>query len=262
MVSAPVPGDPPGGGAGGDAALAAAVADEAGRALVELRASFDPAGGDAKALGRAGDAHANHLILGRLAQERPGDAVLSEESRDDLSRLEHDRVWIVDPLDGTREFSEVRADWAVHVALWERGREITAAAVAMPGSGRVHRSDRPDPLPAAGSGPPRIVVSRSRAPALAAAVAEALGAEVTTLGSAGAKTMAVLTGAADVYLHAGGQWEWDSAAPVGVALAAGLHASRIDGAPLRYNQPDPYLPDLVVCRRELAPAVLAAVAAA
>lgn len=245
-----------------DADLAAAVAEEAGRLLVSLRESMG--GGSAvgdKALGAAGDARANALILERLHRERPGDGILSEESKDDGERLAEDRVWIVDPLDGTREYSEGRTDWAVHVALWERGREVTAAAVAMPGLGRVYRSDPPEVAAAGSTAAPRIVVSRSRAPALVESVAAALGAEVITLGSAGAKTMAVLSGDAEIYLHAGGQWEWDSAAPVGVALAAGLHATRIDGSALEYNQADPYLPDLLVCRPELAAAVLAAIAA-
>jgi 3'(2'), 5'-bisphosphate nucleotidase len=247
---------------GTDAELAATVAEEAGALLVGLRQSKGHGGGEADAsLGQAGDAGANELILERLAGARPGDEVLSEEARDDGRRLSADRVWIVDPLDGTREYSEGRADWAVHVALWERGQEITSAAVAMPDLDRVFRSDRPEPgvVP---DRPLRVVVSRSRAPALATAVAEALGGELVPMGSAGAKAMAVLTGEVDVYLHAGGQWEWDSAAPVGVVRGAGLHASRLDGSPLRYNQPDPYLPDLVVCRADLAASVLAAVAAA
>jgi 3'(2'), 5'-bisphosphate nucleotidase len=246
-----------------DAALAAAVAEEAGQLLTELRESMGGGGADGdKALGKAGDAKANVMILDRLRQERPDDGVLSEESKDDGRRLDNDRVWIIDPLDGTREYSEGRADWAVHVALWERGREMTAAAVAMPGLNRVFCSDPPETPPADAPATPRIVVSRSRAPELVEAVAAALGAEIVPMGSAGAKTMAVLSGDAEIYLHAGGQWEWDSAAPVGVALAAGLHASRIDGSPLEYNQADPYLPDLLVCRPELAGAVLAAITAA
>jgi 3'(2'), 5'-bisphosphate nucleotidase len=241
---------------GGDAGLAAAVAEEAGALLLALRGERT-----GRELGDEGDAGANVLILERLAEARPDDPVLSEESKDDLRRLTTDRAWIVDPLDGTREYAEGRSDWAVHVALWERGHAISAAAVAMPGTGDVFRTDRPPAL-APANHPPRMVVSRSRAPELCTTVATALGAELTTLGSAGAKAMAVLRGDADIYLHAGGQWEWDSAAPVGVVLAAGLHASRIDGSPLQYNCADPYLPDLVICRPELAPAVLAAVAAA
>lgn len=245
-----------------DAGLAAELAADAGRLLLALRrqqgGADDPTA--RKALGNAGDARSNELILDRLHHARPGDRILSEESRDDRRRLEAERVWIVDPLDGTREYSEGRDDWAVHVALWTEGAEITAAAVAVPGLEALYRSDRPEPgRPPDGRRAPVMVVSRSRAPELCTDVADALGAELTTLGSAGAKTMAVVRGEVDIYLHAGGQWEWDSAAPVGVALAAGLHASRIDGTPLRYNQPDPYLPDLLICRPDLAGPVLAAV---
>jgi 3'(2'), 5'-bisphosphate nucleotidase len=245
-----------------DEQLAALVADEAGDLLRSVRVSLTALGESEKAIGKAGDVQSNQLILHRLREERPNDAILSEESRDDLDRLQHDRVWIVDPLDGTREYSEGRDDWAVHVALFERGHEITAAAVAMPGVGQLHRSDQPETPPPFGPHGTRMVVSRSRPPAIVEPVAAAVGARVVTLGSAGAKAMAVLTGGAEIYLHAGGQWEWDSAAPVGVALACGLHASRIDGSPLRYNQADPYLPDLLVCRVELAEQVLAAIAAA
>ena len=199
----------------------------------------------------------------RLAAERPADAVLSEESVDDPVRLDADRVWIIDPLDGTREFTMAgRTDWAVHVALWETGKGITAAAVALPAAGRVFCTDPPPAPPGpTGRDRPLILVSDTRPPAFVDGVATALGADVAPMGSAGAKTMAVVTGDADAYVHAGGQWEWDSAAPVGVALAAGLHASRIDGAPLQYNQPHPYLPDLVVSAAPLAADLLAALAA-
>jgi 3'(2'), 5'-bisphosphate nucleotidase len=244
-----------------DAELAAAVAEEAGALLRSIRVSLTALGENEKAIGKAGDVQSNELILERLRAARPDDAILSEESRDDHARLTCERVWIVDPLDGTREYSEGRDDWAVHVALWERGEEVAAAAVAMPGAGRLHRTDRPESPPPFGPYGTRMVVSRSRPPAIVEPVAAAVGARVVTLGSAGAKAMAVLTGGAEIYLHAGGQWEWDSAAPVGVALASGLHASRIDGSPLHYNQADPYLPDLLVCRTELAEQVLAAIAA-
>jgi 3'(2'), 5'-bisphosphate nucleotidase len=238
-----------------DARLAADLAGVAGALLLDIRAS----GGD----GAQGDRESNLLILNRLAEARPGDAVLSEESPDDRSRLQSERVWIIDPLDGTREFAMPgREDWAVHVALWQAGTGIAAAAVSLPARGEVYASDQPAPTAAAGRQPRRrrIVVSDSRAPAVAAAVAQDLNADLTRLGSAGAKTMAVVRGDADAYLHAGGQWEWDSAAPVGVALAAGLHASRLDGSPLAYNQPNPYLPDLLVCQPWWAEALLAALA--
>jgi 3'(2'), 5'-bisphosphate nucleotidase len=236
-----------------DGRLAAAVAEEAGRLLLEVRRS----GLEGKELGKEGDRRSNELILARLAAARPRDAILSEESADTAARLESERVWIVDPLDGTREFGmEGRSDWAVHVALWQQGHEITDAAVAQPALDRVYASDDAG-TPEAGS---RMVVlvSDSRPPAFAPAVAEAVGAEVAPMGSAGAKAMAVLRGEAVAYLHAGGQWEWDSAAPVGVVMAAGLHASRIDGRPLLYNQAQPYLPDLLICRADLAEALLAA----
>ena len=238
-----------------DARLAAELAGAAGARLLDIRA----AGGD----GARGDREANLLLLDRLAGERPADAVLSEESPDDRSRLQSERVWIIDPLDGTREFAMPgREDWAVHVALWQAGTGIAAAAVSLPARGEVYASDQPPPASGAGRQPgrPRIVVSDSRAPAVAAIVAQDLNADLTRLGSAGAKTMAVVRGDADAYLHAGGQWEWDSAAPVGVALAAGLHASRLDGSPLAYNQPHPYVPDLLVCQTWWAEALLAAVA--
>lgn len=246
-----------------DARLAASIAEAAGHLLLEVRAS----GLRGRDLGAAGDRRANELILSRLAAARPGDAVLSEESADSPARLDAARVWIVDPLDGTREYSmDGRADWAVHVALWQSGLGITAAAVAQPALDQVYATDR---VPGGSVGPepnepstrqPVVVVSDSRPPAFAPAVAAAVGAIVRPMGSAGAKAMAVLRGEADAYLHAGGQWEWDSAAPVGVLLAAGFHASRIDGSPLLYNQPHPYLPDLLISRSDLAGPLLAALA--
>jgi 3'(2'), 5'-bisphosphate nucleotidase len=250
---------------GSDAALAAALAREAGVLLMDLRGAMAGAVGDPKALGVQGDLRSNDFILGRLSVERPDDAVLSEESADDPARLEADRVWIVDPLDGTREFGmDGRTDWAVHVALWQRGLEIAAAAVSLPALGAVHRTDDAPVAPAAPDAStvarPRIVVSDSRPPLFIEPLAKKVDGEIVRMGSAGAKAMAVLRGDVDAYVHAGGQWEWDSAAPVGVALAHGLHASRIDGSPLRYNQSHPYLPDLLICRSELAAPLLAAIA--
>ncbi|HWS45872.1 MAG TPA: 3'(2'),5'-bisphosphate nucleotidase CysQ [Acidimicrobiia bacterium] len=238
-----------------DHALAADVARRAGELLLDLRtrgASKDD-----------GDRESNELILRALADARPGDAVLSEEAKDDRVRLDRERVWIVDPLDGTREFGEAgRSDWAVHVALVVQGTPH-ACAVALPAQdGLVLSTASPPALAPASDGPLRLVVSRSRPPRLAEALAASLGAELVPLGSAGAKAMAIVQGHADVYAHAGGQYEWDSAAPVGVARAAGCHCSRIDGTPLVYNRPDPYLPDLLVCRPELARRVLDAIAAA
>jgi len=191
-----------------------------------------------------------------LAQHRPGDSVLSEEGRDDKRRLDADRVWIVDPLDGTREFSEPpRDDWAVHVALWEGG-ELVAGAVAQPALGTTFHTGAPAAVPAKPAGPLRIAVSRTRPPAFVADLAAELGGEPVPMGSAGAKVISVVRGVTDVYVHAGGQYEWDSAAPVAVARAAGLHTSRIDGAPLRYNQDEVLLPDLLVCRVEDADPIL------
>jgi 3'(2'), 5'-bisphosphate nucleotidase len=245
-----------------DATLAAALAGRAGTLLVRLRAEAFAQGLTAKAVGAGGDRSANELLLAGLAADRPGDAVLSEESVDDLARLEAERVWIIDPLDGTREYSmEGRTDWAVHVALWQRGAGITAAAVALPALERVLSSEDEalarSPLD---GGAIRTVVSESRPPAWLAALGEVIAMEVRPMGSAGAKAMAVVTGEADAYVHSGGQYEWDSAAPVGVVLAAGMHASRLDGSPLEYNRSPPYLPDLVICRPELAPPLLRALA--
>ena len=244
-----------------DAALAADLAEEAGRLLLAVREEvghdFPPA------LGDAGDIRANALLLRRLRAERPGDAVLSEEAHDDLTRLHADRVWIIDPLDGTREYSMPhREDWAVHVALWQRGAgadgegAITDAAVALPALGEVHRSDTVGPPPPSRGGPIRITASSNRPPAVLWRLRDRLDIEFLRIGSAGAKAMAVVRGDVDAYIHAGGQWEWDNAAPAGVLQAAGLHATRIDGSPLRYNQPDPWSPDLLFCRPEVADLLL------
>jgi 3'(2'), 5'-bisphosphate nucleotidase len=242
-----------------DARLAADLAEQAGQLLLELRAHSGLLGSE---LGRRGDTDSDALLLRELAEARPGDSVLSEETADSPSRLGADRVWIIDPLDGTREYSMPdRDDWAVHVALWQAGQGITAAAVAQPSLDAVYASDAIIAVTSPRT-TRRILVSDSRPPGCAAAVADAVGAELRPMGSAGAKAMAVVRGEADAYLHAGGQWEWDSAAPVGVALAAGLHASRIDGSALAYNRPRPYLPDLLICRRELADQLLAAIDAA
>ncbi|MBB3753047.1 3'(2'), 5'-bisphosphate nucleotidase [Mycolicibacterium sp. BK634] len=237
-----------------DHELAADLATQAGKLLLDVRAELaDVTGAERKA---AGDKRSHDYLMEALAQARPADAVLSEEGADDPVRLRSSRVWIVDPLDGTREFSELdREDWAVHVALWEDG-ELIAGAVALPAQGVTLATPSvpaPPPAPAA----PRIVVSRTRPPAVALAVRDALNGVLVEMGSAGAKVAAVVQGLADVYVHAGGQYEWDSAAPVAVARAAGLHTSRIDGSPLQYNRPDPLLPDVVVCRPEYAQAVLA-----
>ncbi|MES2157563.1 MAG: 3'(2'),5'-bisphosphate nucleotidase CysQ [Pseudomonadota bacterium] len=240
-----------------DADLAAHLAQVAGQILLDVRDSglFGP-----KALGKAGDQTANQFLCHALREQRPDDGLLSEEEKDNAERLRQSRVWIVDPVDGTREYGEARADWAVHVGLAIDG-QAAIGAVALPGldGGVVIRSDQPRAVPPA---PPqlRMVVSRTRPAAQAVAVADRLDAELVPMGSAGAKAMAIILGQADIYLHSGGQYEWDSMAPVAVALAHGLHCSRIDGSPLIYNQRDVYLPDLLICRREHAEQVLALVA--
>jgi 3'(2'), 5'-bisphosphate nucleotidase len=235
------------------------LATEAGRLLLDLRRST-PESADQRWLRDEGDARSHRMIMARLAELRPDDAILSEEGKDDQERLDHDRVWVVDPLDGTREFGEPpRDDWAVHVALCVAGEPV-AGSVALPAQGRVFTTTSSFPDAAADSGRLRMVASRSRAPEIVTEVAGALGAELIFMGSAGAKAMTVVSGAADIYLHAGGQYEWDSAAPVAVAMAAGLHCSRIDGSPLVYNQSDPYMPDLLICKQSVAPRVLALLA--
>lgn len=245
-----------------DAALAADLAADAGELLLALR---DQVGfGHPWLLGDAGDSRANARLLRRLRAERPGDAVLSEEAYDDLTRLHADRVWIVDPVDGTREFSTPgRGDWAVHVALWRRDGgphgAITDAAVALPAMGELYRSDTVRAAAPGPCGPIRITASSYRPPAVLYWLAERLDIELVRIGSAGAKAMSVVRGDADAYVHAGGQWEWDSAAPAGVLLAAGMHASRLDGSELVYNRPDPYLPDFLMCRPELADVLLGAI---
>jgi 3'(2'), 5'-bisphosphate nucleotidase len=237
-----------------DAELAAYLAGEAGRIAVALRESGCFSGVE---LGKAGDHEANVMLCRAIAEHRPDDGLLSEERKCDGSRLRSARVWIVDPVDGTREFGEARDDWAVHVGLAIDG-VAEVGAVALPDAGLVLRSDQPVPLPPIGE-PLRMVVSRTRPVPEAVAVAEKLGATLVPMGSAGAKAMAVVRGLADIYLHSGGQYEWDNCAPVAVARAHGLHCSRIDGGPLVYNCENVYLPDLLICRAELAERVLAAI---
>jgi 3'(2'), 5'-bisphosphate nucleotidase len=240
---------------------AARIAVAAGVALLGIRQRAVVASVGGARLGDQGDVGANRLILDELARSRPGDAVLSEEAVDTVARLSADRVWIVDPLDGTREYGEHgRVDWAVHVAL-AVGGVLAAGAVALPARDLVlHTGAEGLPPVTPHAGPPRMVVSRTRPPLIPNAIREALGAVLVPLGSAGAKAMAVVLGEAEVYAHAGGQYEWDNAAPAAVAAAAGLWVSRLDGSPLRYNNADPWLPDLLICRPELADVVLDAVA--
>lgn len=246
------PSAPPPEAAIDDHVLATWLATVAGELLLEVRLE----GLEGRELKDAGDRAAHELLMQLLAEHRPGDAVLSEEGADDKARLSAQRVWIVDPLDGTREFSEPpRDDWAVHVALWEAG-DLTAGAVAQPALGETFNTGTPPVVPPSTASRPRIAVSRSRPPEFVHGLAKELDAELVAMGSAGVKVMSVVRDLTDAYVHAGGQYEWDSAAPVAVARAAGLFTSRIDGSPLVYNQDDVYLPDLIVCRPELADRIL------
>ena len=240
-----------------DHSLAATLALRAGDLLLQLRRRADEM--DPRELRDEGDRTSHHLLVDALAAARPDDAILSEEGKDDAARLSAERVWIVDPLDGTREYGEPgRTDWAVHVALWQHG-DLVVGGVALPARERVLSTVDPPGLPPPYAGPPRLLVSRTRPPGLVGGVAEQLGGELVPLGSAGAKAMAIALGEAEIYLHAGGQYEWDSAAPVAVARAVGLHCSRVDGSALAYNQADPLLPDLLICRPEYAERTLALV---
>jgi 3'(2'), 5'-bisphosphate nucleotidase len=239
-----------------DAELAIRLATQAGRGLVDVRARLVAADTHPWQVMDAGDTTSQRFISDELRRLRPDDAVLSEEGLEDPRRFTSDRVWIVDPLDGTREYGEYgRTDWAVHVALWAGGTFV-AAAVSLPAHGITFATHPPAVVPDVHRDRPRLVTSRTRAPYAAAIVAQALDAEPVRLGSAGAKAMTVVNGETDIYVHDGGMYQWDSAAPVAVALAAGLHASRIDGSPLVYNRRDPWLPDMIVCRPEWSGPVL------
>jgi 3'(2'), 5'-bisphosphate nucleotidase len=243
-----------------DAELAGELATRAGRLLLDLRSRVGF--GDPGALRKAGDHNSNELLIAALAKLRPDDAVLSEESADDLARLDADRVWIVDPLDGTHEYGEEgRTDWAVHVALWERSADgLTAGAVALPARDLTLTTAGGWPSRGASYDPIRIAVSRTRRPEWFDGVAERVGGVATPIGSAGMKAMSVVLGEADAYLHSGRMKEWDSAAPAAVAAASGLHVSRLDGAPLEFNTEERLTLDLLICPQELAPRLLAAAA--
>jgi 3'(2'), 5'-bisphosphate nucleotidase len=242
-----------------DADLARRLAVEAGQLLVQVREEMTARNASTWQVMDTGDIASHRFLVEQLRIARPDDAVLSEEGADDPRRAAAERVWIVDPLDGTNEFGERgRHDWAVHVALWERGN-LTAAAVSLPALGAVFGTDPAPVLPTPTRERPRLITSRNRAPYAAVLVADALDCDAVRLGSAGAKAMAVVLGEADIYVHDGGMYQWDSAAPAAVALAAGLHATRIDGSPLVYNQRDAWLPDFLICRPELADPVLDAI---
>ncbi len=241
-----------------DALLAARLATEAGHLLVQVRDELTRAGAPAWHIMDAGDLASHRFLLQALTDARPDDAVLSEEGFEDPRRFDADRVWIVDPLDGTSEFGEHgRHDWAVHVALWDADH-LGAGAVSIPALDLTFCTDPPPVVPTTGRSRPRLVTSRNRNPYVAVVVANALDADAVRLGSAGAKAMAIVTGEADIYVHDGGMYQWDSAAPAAVALAAGLHVSRIDGSPMVFNDPDPWLPDLLICRPEFAEPTLEA----
>lgn len=235
-----------------DHELAAHLAQITGKLLLDVRASGVLSG---NALGKAGDETANQFLCHAIRAQRPNDGLLSEEEKDNLERLSKSRVWIIDPVDGTREYGEERTDWAVHVALAIDGK-AKIGAVALPGLGLVLRSDQPQAIPKAPAAP-RMVVSRTRPAKEALDVAEKIGAELIPMGSAGAKAMAIVRGEAEIYIHTGGQFEWDSCAPAAVAAAYGLHVSRIDGSPMVYNQVDVYMPDLLICRADWAEQILA-----
>ena len=241
-----------------DVNLAIRLAVEAGRHLVELRERMWADGAHSWDVMAGGDAASHRFIGEQLRTHRPDDAVLDEEGAEDPRRFEADRVWIIDPLDGTREFGEPgRHDWAVHIALWDKDRFV-AGAVSLPALDMVLATDPKPVVPVTGRDKPRLITSRSRTPYAAVVVANALGCDAIRLGSAGAKAMAVVIGDADIYLHDGGMYQWDSAAPAAVALAAGLHVSRIDGSPIVYNARDPWLPDVLICRHEYAQPALQA----
>jgi 3'(2'), 5'-bisphosphate nucleotidase len=241
-----------------DAELAIRLAVEAGEILVQVRAELTEQGAYPWQIMDTGDITSHRFLMHEFGQARPDDIVLSEEGVEDVRRFTAERVWIVDPLDGTNEYGEVgRHDWAVHIALWERGA-LVAAAVSLPVLGLVFATDPAPVLPAQTRDRPRLVTSRNRNPYSAVVVANALGADAVRLGSAGAKAMAVVVGDADIYIHDGGMYQWDSAAPAAVALAAGLHVSRVDGSAMVYNERDPWLPDFLVCRKEYADDVLGA----
>jgi 3'(2'), 5'-bisphosphate nucleotidase len=237
---------------------AAELAEAAGRILLRIRAAASNPNG----LGPRGDRISNEFLVSELRRRHPDDAILSEETADNPRRLRARRVWILDPLDGTREFAEPpRDDWAVHVALWEEGR-LFGGAIALPARGELMSTANPPCRPESQAGPLRIVVSRTRAPAFSRQLASFLGAELVEMGSAGAKTAAVIRGEADAYVHSGGQYEWDSAAPAAVATATGFHVSRLNGEALVFNQPDPFIPDILVCKQGLVPRMLTAIASA
>lgn len=245
-----------------DAQLATRLAVEAGHVLLGVREELVAAGAPSWQVMDTGDLAAHRFLLRALTEAHPDDAVLSEEGLEDPRRFSSDRVWIVDPLDGTNEFGELgRSDWAVHVALWTSGASggrLSAGAVSLPALGMVFSTDPAPALPPQQREQPRLVTSRTRNPYSAVVIANALGCDAVRLGSAGAKAMAVVVGEADIYVHDGGMYQWDSAAPAAVALAAGLHVSRIDGSPMVFNARDPWLPDFLVCRHELAEPALAA----
>jgi len=240
-----------------DHQLAGLAAQVTGEVLAELRREAFRDGWMIWEVRDEGDRRAHDRLVEELGSARPDDVVLSEEGVDDARRLDAERVWIVDPLDGTVDYSSPYSDdYAVHVALVVNGVP-TAAAVSLPALGRLYgtaTSPRPaDPL----RDRPVVIASRAQAH-WGQALAEELGGDAVTAGSAGVKAMAVVAGEADVYIHPTGLYEWDVCAPAAVARAAGLFVSGIDGSELEFNRARPVVPGLVVCRPELASAVLEA----
>lgn len=254
-----------------DAELARTVAQGAGQLLLELRESYGEIEPDdkerANALRKEGDRASHEYIAAALSAARPDDAVLSEEGADSDVRLSASRVWIVDPLDGTYEYGQNRADFAVHIVLWntEGQARLEAGVVDLPAQGLTRSVLDLDPqlgeLPT--NRPIRIVASRSRPPATLAQTVHHLsgslseagitheGVEVVDVGSVGAKVNEILSGRAEAYIHDTGFYEWDVAAPLNVAHHYGLHAEHIDGQPVVFNQMPPYVNNLVVARADL-----------
>lgn len=255
-----------------DHELAAELAAAAGRQLLELRAQYSvPDEAAARALAKLADQLANDWLLQQLAELRPDDAVLSEEAEDDLARVQAQRVWIIDPVDGTYEFARRLADFAVHVALWDNSAgSFTAAAVAVPDHGAVWatdsaaaaiESDRTQLTVVSSTREPKPVLAKLQVELsnIAAALGYA-GVEFRTLGSVGGKVHQLLAGHADVYLSTTGFWEWDAAAPAAVAQQQGFQVTDLQGAALRFNQVPPRVSSFVVAKPQLHEFVINALA--
>ena len=245
-----------------DHLLAANLAESAGRMLVDCRsgAAGQLLGGSS--LAHEGDQRAHLHLLTRLQEARPDDAVLSEEGADDAQRLDSSRLWVIDPLDGSRDYGFGNDEWAVHVGLVEDGK-IVAGAVALSALDLLfHTGEGEGPACAVDENNPNrrpvIVTARSRVNAEGMLLAHELGADVFACGSAGVKAMLVVNGTADAYVHASPLYEWDVCAPAAVAQSAGLHVSDAAGDPLVFNQARPVVNSFLVCRPELVDDILSA----